>query len=232
MIWVCIVCRKKQELLIKTGTWMHSTAEMSSDPILRRIEQDMAATTPTSSGFKDMKTGSRVSTPQNNQPISPAASISSLFSKAMSLAGTPTNTYPSTRPRPPFGLYPSSSRGGRSIGITRQQSLESSDSGPSPCGYPSTFRAPSRLGMAPPPLTRHRSAEGDDECASIFSGGEATPTASIPFSPSALNQQRFRPRFRGDPSSGPSPRPYLSRGRSFGDPSPTFPSLPPRYGII
>ena len=48
MIWVCILCRKKQELLIKTGTWMQSTAEMSTDPILRRMEQDMAAT-PTSS---------------------------------------------------------------------------------------------------------------------------------------------------------------------------------------
>ena len=190
MIWVCILCRKKQELLIKTGTWMHSTAEMSSDPILRRMEQDMAAT-PTGGGSSVMNAqycplgkagpGSRVSTPQN-QPPSPATSISSLFSKAMSLAGTPTNnypstSYPSTRPRPPFGVFPSSSMAATSMatpmsasgsrqrgGITRQRSLESSDSGPSPCGYPSTFRAPSRLGMAPPPLTRHRSeGAGDDD---------------------------------------------------------------------
>ena len=43
MIWVCILCRKKQELLIKTGTWMHSTAEMSSDPILRSYGSEKPA---------------------------------------------------------------------------------------------------------------------------------------------------------------------------------------------
>ena len=265
MIWVCILCRKKQELLIKTGTWMHSTAEMSSDPILRRIEQDMAiATTPTSASAGQFMPGgvpyhqhhhphhlSGGKSPQN-QPTSPAASsISSFFSKAMSIASTPPTNYPSTRPRPPFGVYPSTgpapslpsngrSGGGRAVGLTRQRSLESSDSGPSPCGgYPSTFaapgggRAPSRLGMAPPPLTRQaRSAEIEDECASILSGGEATPTASIPYSPSAsYNQQRFRPRFRGDPlGPSPSPRPYLSRGKSLGE-SPTFPSLPPSFSF-
>ena len=119
MIWVCILCRKKQELLIKTGTWMQSTAEMSSDPILRRMEQDMAAT-PTSSvpphhrerlrleggGGGDLHhAGSNLSTPQNN-PISPATStISSLFSKAMSFAGTPTLSARSMtgRPLPPSG---------------------------------------------------------------------------------------------------------------------------------
>ena len=44
LIWVCILCRKKQELLIKTGTWMQSTSDFSTDPILRRIEQDMGKT--------------------------------------------------------------------------------------------------------------------------------------------------------------------------------------------
>ena len=91
MIWVCILCRKKQELLIKTGTWMHSTAEMSSDPILRRMEQDMAATPThssslvTSSGLQGgILSAARPSTPLNHLRTSPAASISSLFSKAMS----------------------------------------------------------------------------------------------------------------------------------------------------
>jgi hypothetical protein len=39
VIWVCILCRKKQELLIKTGTWMHRSTDLSDDPIMRRIEQ-------------------------------------------------------------------------------------------------------------------------------------------------------------------------------------------------
>jgi hypothetical protein len=36
---VCILCRKKQELLIKTGTWMHRSTDLNDDPIMRRIEQ-------------------------------------------------------------------------------------------------------------------------------------------------------------------------------------------------
>jgi hypothetical protein len=39
VIWVCILCRKKQELLIKTGTWMHRSTDLGDDPIMRRIEQ-------------------------------------------------------------------------------------------------------------------------------------------------------------------------------------------------
>ena len=277
MIWVCILCRKKQELLIKTGTWMHSTAEMSSDPILRRMEQDMAATPThssslvTSSGLQGgILSPARPSTPLTNQlPTSPAASISSLFSKAMSIAGTPTYSYanpPTTsqRPRPPpLGMYPSSMSSRPRGSITRQRSLESSDSGPSPCGYPSNFRAPSRLGMIGgdeggggqhPQLIRHRSEGGDDDCLSILSGGEATPTASIPFSPSATaGYNRYRPRFRGAAATtssigpctaeqemyhhtpggggGPKPRPpFLTRGHSLGE-SPVFPSLPPSFSF-
>lgn len=225
---------------------MQSTAEMSSDPILRRMEQDMAAT-PTSSvpagtiptqrimgggpgGISGGMGGSNLSTPQN-LPVSPVTStISSLFSKAMSIAGTPTMPT-SVRPRPP----PNSSRpmmgmlgqGGRGRGsIVRQKSLDSSDSGLSPCGYPSSMRPQSRLAMAPPPLTRHRSEGGDDELCSILSGGEATPTAPFPLSPSTYQRQspRFRhpsgsnttyQRGRGPPGS--SPRPYLSRGQSLGE---------------
>ena len=222
MIWVCILCRKKQELLIKTGTWMQSTAEMSSDPILRRIEQDMAAT-PTGSTRGG---ASNLSTPQNQQLPSPATStISSLFSKAMSFAGTPTMP---NRPRPPNTRPPllsyQSTAGGRGRGsITRQRSLDSSDSGLSPCGYPSSMRPQSRLGMTPPSLMRHRSEGGEDDHASIMSGGEATPTATAPFPLSPSTYQRQSPRLtRPMPirGRGPMPRPYLSRGRSLGE-SPT-----------
>lgn len=249
MIWVCILCRKKQELLIKTGTWMQSTAEMSSDPILRRMEQDMAAT-PTSSvpphhrerlrlsegGGGD---GSNMSTPMNH-PLSPATSIiSSLFSNAMSFAGeyttagTPTMSGRSLSGRPlgpaPSGIQPGGhphlGQGGHGRGsISRQKSLDSSDSGLSPCGYPSSMRPQSRLGMAPPPnLIRHRSEGGEDDLASNLSGGEATPTAPFPLSPSTY--QRQSPRFhrppmgrgRGYNNSSGMPRPYLSRGRSLGE---------------
>lgn len=38
MIWVCILCRKKQELLSKTGQWINKGPV---DPIMCRIEADM-----------------------------------------------------------------------------------------------------------------------------------------------------------------------------------------------
>ena len=67
MIWVCILCRKKQELLIKSGKWMQGGVSQHSDPILRKMELDMAPTptTPASSS------------------IGPSASVSSLFSKTI-----------------------------------------------------------------------------------------------------------------------------------------------------
>ena len=44
-IWVCILCRKKQELLIKSGKWMSGGGvPTNNDPILRKIELDMAPT--------------------------------------------------------------------------------------------------------------------------------------------------------------------------------------------
>ncbi|XP_030374996.1 regulating synaptic membrane exocytosis protein 1 isoform X2 [Scaptodrosophila lebanonensis] len=39
VIWVCILCRKKQELLSKTGQWMNKTA-VQQDGFIRRIEPD------------------------------------------------------------------------------------------------------------------------------------------------------------------------------------------------
>lgn len=43
MIWVCILCRKKQELLIKTGQWIHSS--MASR--LQQLEAETPLETPT-----------------------------------------------------------------------------------------------------------------------------------------------------------------------------------------
>ena len=78
IIWVCILCRKKQELLIKSGKWMPGGGgggggTQHSDPILRKIELDMAPTP---------------STPASSS-IGPSASISSLFSKALPSVITP-----------------------------------------------------------------------------------------------------------------------------------------------
>lgn len=39
VIWVCILCRKKQELLSKTGQWINKG--MGGDPVMRRIEADL-----------------------------------------------------------------------------------------------------------------------------------------------------------------------------------------------
>jgi len=72
IIWVCILCRKKQELLIKSGKWMEG-GSIQNDPILRKIEMDMAPTpgTPAPSS------------------IGPSASFSSLLSKALPSVITP-----------------------------------------------------------------------------------------------------------------------------------------------
>ena len=73
VIWVCILCRKKQELLIKSGKWVEGGTFQNDDPILRKIEMDMAPT-PT--------------TPAPSS-IGPSASFSSLFSKALPVSITP-----------------------------------------------------------------------------------------------------------------------------------------------
>lgn len=39
VVWVCILCRKKQELLSKTGQWMMKGGVL--DPAMKRLEQDM-----------------------------------------------------------------------------------------------------------------------------------------------------------------------------------------------
>ena len=78
VIWVCILCRKKQELLIKSGKWVEG-GSFQNDPILRKIELDMAPTP---------------STPASSS-IGPSASFSSLLSKAL-----PTAVTPSTPTRP------------------------------------------------------------------------------------------------------------------------------------
>ena len=208
---------------------MHGSG--STDPILRRIEQDMAAT-PTSShasgpmGGGSSGGGSLAGTPQN-APSSPAASITSFFSRAMSFTGTPTSIHPPNlrpnRPTRPFGTMLGSSGGrGRLGGLPRQRSLESSDSGLSPGGTSYVSGPMGRLGgggashrlIGPggSRLMRHHSEGGDDTGSLIMSEGEATPTLMSP----STYPSRFRPPpYR---TALPGRRGYLSRGRSFGDP--------------
>lgn len=114
--WVCVLCRKKQEILIKTGTWIgagktpgstcgtpvsgigsnRGPIRNQSDPIMQRIEDDM----------RFQRFGSEASTPKasHSAAVTPSASstISSLFSRALSIAGTPTPLSPggSTQGRP------------------------------------------------------------------------------------------------------------------------------------
>nr|XP_024216295.1 regulating synaptic membrane exocytosis protein 2 isoform X3 [Halyomorpha halys] len=42
VIWVCILCRKKQELLSKTGQWINKGMTGSDSAVMRRIEADMS----------------------------------------------------------------------------------------------------------------------------------------------------------------------------------------------
>ncbi len=240
MIWVCILCRKKQELLIKTGTWMHGSG--SSDPILRRIEQDMAATPTSSHASGPMGGGGSLAGTPQNVPGSPAASISSFFSRAMSFTGTPTSVHPPNlrpnRPMRPFGLMGSGGGRGRG-GLPRQRSLESSDSGLSPGGtsYVSGAGGPMGTGMTRvggpgsyrlmgpggSRLMRHQSEGGGDDTASlILSEGEATPTLASP----STYPSRFHSPHRGGGSGGRGAgRAYLTRGHSMGDPASPLPSV-------
>ncbi|XP_063224160.1 regulating synaptic membrane exocytosis protein 2 [Bacillus rossius redtenbacheri] len=41
VIWVCILCRKKQELLSKTGQWINKGMSPGGDAIMRRIQADL-----------------------------------------------------------------------------------------------------------------------------------------------------------------------------------------------
>ncbi|XP_073971839.1 rab3 interacting molecule isoform X4 [Rhodnius prolixus] len=45
VIWVCILCRKKQELLSKTGQWINKGMNHGGDAVMRRIEADMQSGT-------------------------------------------------------------------------------------------------------------------------------------------------------------------------------------------
>lgn len=152
---------------------MQSTSDFSTDPILRRIEQDMAP-------------NSGASSPQRDAPSpAPSSTISSLFSKAMSFGGgtptgTPKNIVPSSvggRPgyrqsslfertgsvlgRPFTNLLsPHTESGSRytSHQLPRQRSLESSES-VSPCGSGHTMGGVSRYRGQ---LIRRRSEGGED----------------------------------------------------------------------
>jgi hypothetical protein len=91
IIWVCILCRKKQELLIKSGKWMEG-GSIQNDPILRKIEMDMAPTP---------------STPAPSS-IGPSASFSSLLSKALPSVITPSTPTKPTTTGLNKSMYPSS----------------------------------------------------------------------------------------------------------------------------
>ena len=185
---MCILCRKKQELLIKTGTWMQGTSDFSTDPILRRIEQDMAPNSGTSS-------------PQRDAPSpAPSSTISSLFSRAMSFgAGTPTGTpktiVPSSTGGRPFYrqsslfdkqgavlgrpysnvLSPRTETGPRytSHNLPRQRSLESSEYSVSPSGGTGYLigTGPSRYTRGS--LVRRRSEGGEDAGSYLSDIGES-----------------------------------------------------------
>ncbi|XP_030028019.2 regulating synaptic membrane exocytosis protein 2 isoform X3 [Manduca sexta] len=53
VIWVCILCRKKQELLSKTGQWIHKSA--GQDSMLWRMESDMRGLPPQPDGSLDKR---------------------------------------------------------------------------------------------------------------------------------------------------------------------------------
>ena len=89
IIWVCILCRKKQELLLKSGRWLESGTAATGgsseqlDPILRKIELDMALQKVLSSTSHSGDTSHCERT-----GIGQSASISCLLSKALHSSAT------------------------------------------------------------------------------------------------------------------------------------------------
>ena len=174
IIWVCILCRKKQELLIKSGKWMQGGVSQHTDPILRKIELDMAPTptTPASSS------------------LGPSASISSLYSKTAPtmIPSRPDHEYSRLlgEARPSSSLSSHSSMSHRQRPLTvggdpmrpklpRQRSLQQDlyrdVLGPTP----SHGQAPHGGPRHRPPLARASSEGGDDmyDPASASYGGRA-----------------------------------------------------------
>ena len=106
VIWVCILCRKKQELMIKTGGWMHASQsqtgdddddEVVNDAILRRMEADLL--TPSTAALTASHSPYHRHHYQNYEQRqrqqlhsgTGGGGVTSLFTRAMSLSGTSSN---------------------------------------------------------------------------------------------------------------------------------------------
>ncbi|CAB4060956.1 RIMS2 [Lepeophtheirus salmonis] len=135
VIWVCLLCRKKQELLIKTGSWMKSSLpesfqnypHLDDSDLLRRIKADIITSPPSSSST-------------SSKSVPPLPSSSAFLRKSISLSpampdpsidniissNPPPHHFPYTpRQAPPFThqrpFYPRFPRGQQ---LSRQRSLE------------------------------------------------------------------------------------------------------------
>uniref|UniRef100_A0A1B6CKH8 Regulating synaptic membrane exocytosis protein 2 n=1 Tax=Clastoptera arizonana TaxID=38151 RepID=A0A1B6CKH8_9HEMI len=68
VIWVCILCRKKQELLSKTGQWINK-GMAAGDPIMRRIEADLQQQPMTPTDKRPKLERARSAAEKENQPL-------------------------------------------------------------------------------------------------------------------------------------------------------------------
>jgi hypothetical protein len=167
------------------------------------------------------RVNSRTGTPVGSSPA-PSSTISSIFTRALSLGGTPSGPGPFLPSDQymvrPFGLLSPRGRGR----LARQRSLESSDSlspaGPTPVPPHGSPR---------PPMVRGLSEGGEEPYRPVTPGQSISAVATPTSGPGGYGLQnamprQMRPRFRPPyPPRGPP----LHRGRSFGDnpaPSPMF----------
>lgn len=149
MIWVCILCRKKQEFLIKTGQWIHSS--MASR--LRQLEAETPLTTPTRLEFdKRMRLERAFSLEKEGHPRGPsvhqAPSSSSAFpaDRRGSLGLPPTHTLDTSASRsglrrqwsqetslPPHSHHPASawSEPLRRLSLSQMRMMEPRSTSPS-----------------------------------------------------------------------------------------------------
>ena len=96
VIWVCILCRKKQELMIKTGGWMHASQmhtgdDDQNDAILRRMEADLLTPSTAAQPASHTPFLHYLNYEQRQRQQLHSGGVTSLFTRAMSLSGTSSN---------------------------------------------------------------------------------------------------------------------------------------------
>ncbi|KAK2719048.1 regulating synaptic membrane exocytosis protein 1-like isoform X2 [Artemia franciscana] len=119
IIWVCILCRKKQELLIKTGQWIHTAGSLRGPDSEAGSNAGTPVSTPTPSLIGDKRPRLERTTSsekENNKPMERM-----VLQRTNSLQGNESQTYWRQLPREPSDTHRCVSRGQRRYSATSEK---------------------------------------------------------------------------------------------------------------